>query len=166
MTTFSNKDRAEAQAMSEVFHGHTLITINDNNVRWWLAVRDHVLASHTCQPGWRPTTAEEIQPGWEVRSRCEDGTPQAWGIAHHRDEDGDWRTEPEDAVLTYDAEGWTYETTAPPPAVDHTHTIAEAAREYMRGLREWESGDPPYPFAAEEALIAAVEAEHTEKEEK
>ena len=77
--------------------------------------REQVLASHTCQPVWRPTTSAEIQPGWEVRSRSETGMPSSWGIAHHRDEDGDWRTGPEDAVLTYDADGWTCETTAPVP---------------------------------------------------
>ena len=78
------------------------------------AVTDYA-RNHTCQPVWRPTTSAEIQPGWEVRSRTEDGTPTSWGIAHHRDEDGDWRTGPEDAVLTYDADGWTCETTAPVP---------------------------------------------------
>ena len=78
------------------------------------AVTDYA-RNHTCQLVWRPTTSAEIQPGWEVRSRTEDGTPTSWGIAHHRDEDGDWRTGPEDAVLTYDADGWTCETTAPVP---------------------------------------------------
>ena len=78
------------------------------------AVTDYA-RNHTCQPVWRPTTSAEIQPGWEVRSRSETGMPSSWGIAHHRNEDGDWRTWPEDAVLTYDADGWTCETTAPVP---------------------------------------------------
>ena len=181
MTTISDKDRTEAQAMAETFAGGALIALSDDGIRLWLTIRDQVLAqhgcpstdrrplgyyrhprldgqtecpecgypmhehgwldcggdgivvcpslhspfggqavtdyarNHTCQPVWRPTTSAEIQPGWEVRSRSETGMPSSWGIAHHRDEDGDWRTGPEDAVLTYDADGWTCETTAPVP---------------------------------------------------
>ena len=70
--------------------------------------------AHACQPVWRPTTADEIQPGWEIRARRHDGSEASWGAAHLRDLDGDWRTE-DGIVLTYDAAGWTYETTAPPP---------------------------------------------------
>ena len=68
MTTISEKDRAEAQAMFEAFHGGSLAALTDNGVRQWLVVRDHVLAAHECPtvPVWRPTTAEEIQPGWEI----------------------------------------------------------------------------------------------------
>ena len=51
-----------------------------------------------------------------------------------------------------------------PSAVDHTQIIAEAAREYVRGIGAWESGTDLYPNAEEDALFAAVEAEHTEKE--
>ena len=99
--------------MAETLARCPLSPLGVKGVSRWLAVRDQVLASHTCQPVWCPTTREEIQAGWEVRSRSADGTPNSWGIAHHRDEDGDWRTEPGGAVLTYDADGWTYETTAP-----------------------------------------------------
>lgn len=55
-----------------------------------------------------------------------------------------------------------------PPAVDHTQAIADAAREYVRAINTWISGahPHPYPAAAEEALIAAVEAEHPDKEYK
>ena len=72
--------------------------------------------THTCEPVWRPTTAPKIRAGWEIRSRRSGDKEAAWGIAHHKDEDGDWRTEA-DVMLTYvDADaGWTYETTAPMP---------------------------------------------------
>ena len=77
MTTISEKDRAEAQAMFEAFHGGSLAALTDNGVRQWLVVRDHVLAAHECPtvPVWRPTTAEEIQPGWEIRTRHRDDSP-------------------------------------------------------------------------------------------
>ena len=114
MTTISDRARAEALAMFEAFHGGAPIALSDGSVRRWLAVRDHVLATHECKPVWRPTTADEIQAGWEVRSRGRSGIEMNWGIAHHRDSDGDWRTEAE-ALLTYAATGWTYETTAPLP---------------------------------------------------
>ena len=68
--------------------------------------------THTCEPVWRPTTADEIQPGWEVRSRARQGFETSWGIAHHQDADRDWRTE-EETPLTNTHRGWTYETTAP-----------------------------------------------------
>ena len=117
MTTISDKDRAEAQAMFEAaFCPGVPIALSDDDVRRWLAVRDHVLAAHECPtvPVWRPTTFEEIQPGWEVRSRRSDGSEAAWGVAHHRDDSGDWCTET-GIMLTYDAAGRTYETTAPLP---------------------------------------------------
>ena len=69
--------------------------------------------NHTCEPVWRPTTADEIQAGWEVRSRG-NGIEATWGVAHHRDGLGDWYTEA-GRLLTYTAAGWTYETTAPAP---------------------------------------------------
>ena len=111
MTTISDKDRADAQAMAETLSGQTLIALTDDGVRQWLAVRDRAFASHTCEPAWRPTTAEEIQPGWEVRSRRGNGSEAAWGTVRHQDIDGDWRTE-SGILLTYEAKGWTYETTA------------------------------------------------------
>ena len=116
MTTISDKDRAEALAMFKAFHGGTPIALSDSSVRRWLAFRDHVLATHTCPtvPVWRPTIADEIQPGWEVRSRHSNGFEATWGVAHHRGSDGDWCTE-SDVLLTWDAAGWTYETTAPLP---------------------------------------------------
>ena len=70
--------------------------------------------SHTCAPVWRPTTADEIQPGWEVRSRHRSGSESSWGVAHRRDGQGDWRTEA-GRMLTFIAAVWTYETTAPAP---------------------------------------------------
>ena len=120
MTEISDKDRAEAQAMFEVFYGRGVArTPSDIGVRRWLAVRDHVLAAHECPtvPVWRPVTFEEIQPGWEVRSRRRNGSEVAWGIAHRRDSDGDWRTET-DILLTFASRGWTYETTAKPEPWD------------------------------------------------
>lgn len=114
MTMISDKDRAEAQAMAEAFHGGALAALRDDGVRRWLAARDHVLASHTCPAVWRPTTREEIQPGWEIRSRHKSGHEATWGIAHRRDNDGDWRAEA-DTLLTWGEAGWTYETTAPLP---------------------------------------------------
>ena len=117
MTTISDKDRAEAQAIAEVLHGRGVISaLSDSGVRRWLAVRDHVLAAHECPtvPVWRPTTRDEIQAGWEVRSRRRNGSESVWGVAHHRDDDRDWRTEA-GSQLTYAAVGWTCETTAPLP---------------------------------------------------
>ena len=117
MTTISDKDRAEAQAMFGVYHGRvSLGALSDNFIPRWLAVRDHVLAAHECPtvPVWRPTTADEIEPGWEIRSRRRDGFEMNWGTAHHQDEGGDWRTEA-GALLTSDSMRWTHETTAPLP---------------------------------------------------
>ena len=72
--------------------------------------------THTCEPAWRPVSRDEIQPGWEVRSRLPDGSEAAWGTAHHQDDHGEWRTKADD-TLTYDSPdwSWTYETTAPLP---------------------------------------------------
>ena len=86
MTTISDKDRAEAQAMAEAFSGGSLPAMSDSNVRRWLTIRDHVLAAHECPtvPVWRPTTADEIQVGWEVRSRDPYGAEATWGVAHHQ----------------------------------------------------------------------------------
>ena len=121
MTTISDKDRAEAQAMFEALHGlgETLGALSDNGVRRWLAVRDHVLAVHECPslPVWRPTTRDEIQLGWEVRSRYSGGMEATWGVAHRRGAGGDWLTE-WDRLLTWDDMGWTCETTAPLSAPD------------------------------------------------
>lgn len=114
MTTISDRDRAEAQAMAEAFHGGTLAALPNVIVRRWLAVRDRVFAAHECQPVWRPTTCDEIQPGWEIRARRRDGSEAGWGVAHHQDDDGDWRTEAE-TILTLADLGWTCETTAPLP---------------------------------------------------
>lgn len=117
MTTISDKDRAEAQAMDEAFHGLSgLSALSDSDVRRWLAVRDHVLAAHECPtvPVWRPTTFDEIEPGWEIRARRRNGSEAGWGTAHDQDGDGDWRTEA-GAMLTYAGVAWTYETTAPLP---------------------------------------------------
>ena len=66
---------------------------------------------HACGPAWRPVTREEIQAGWELRSRRSDGFEATWGIAYHRDSDGDWYTEA-GRLLTFADAGWTVETTA------------------------------------------------------
>ena len=117
MTTISDQDRAEAQAIFEAINGPSGLTaLNDSTVLWWLAVRDHVLDAHECPtvPVWRPVTRDEIQAGWEVRARYSGGTEATWGVAHTRGGDGDWRTE-WGRPLTWDTMGWTYETTAPLP---------------------------------------------------
>lgn len=90
--------------------------LSNLSVRAWLAVEAHVLASHTCEPVWRPTTRDEIQTGWEVRSRGQDGYEKSWGTAHSRDSNGDWFTE-SGRLLTLGV-CWTYETTAPEPKPD------------------------------------------------
>ncbi len=113
MTTISDKDRAEAQAMFEAHLGRGGLTaLSDSSVRRWLAVRD----LHECPtvPVWRPTTRDEIQPGWEIRSYRPNGMEATWGVAHHRDGEGDWRTKA-NAALTYANLGWSCETTAPLP---------------------------------------------------
>ena len=114
MTTISDKDRADAQAMAETLAGQTLIAHTDDDVRRWLAVRDRAFASHACEQAWRPTTRDEIQLGWEVRSRYSGGMEATWGVAHRRGAGGDWLTE-WDRLLTWDDMGWTCETTAPLP---------------------------------------------------
>ena len=117
MTTISDKDRAEAQAIFEaVFGPGAPVALGDVDVRRWLAVRDHVLAAHECPtvPEWRPVTRDEIQAGWEVRARRINGSEATWGVAHHKDGDGDWRTEV-GVPLTSINLRWTYETTAPTP---------------------------------------------------
>lgn len=70
--------------------------------------------AHACETVWRPVTRDEIQAGWEVRSRHRSGTESSWGVAHRQDGSGDWYTEA-GQLLTYIAAGWTYETTAPLP---------------------------------------------------
>ena len=115
MTTISDKDRAEAQAMAEVFHDcETVVTLSDDGVRWWLAVRDHVLAAHECPtvPVWRPVIDGEDLTGYEVRSRGEDvDVWHAWGVAARRLGSGRWLTEGGWALT-----GWPVtETTAPIP---------------------------------------------------
>lgn len=83
----------------------------------WLEVEEFILKSHTCEPVWRPVSFAEIQAGWMIRSRSDDGFEMKWGVTHHQDSDGDWRTEV-GAVLTRTRFGWTYETTAPEPEPD------------------------------------------------
>lgn len=79
-------------------------------VKVWLAVEAHILQSHECKMVWRPTTCDEIQAGWEIRSRRYDGKEATWGVAHHQDEDGDWCTA-SGVMLTLDSMDRTYETT-------------------------------------------------------
>ena len=82
-----------------------------------LDTTQHLIQSHTCEQAWRPTTAEEIQPGWEIRARHPNGNETTWGTAHHQDSGGNWRAE-KGRLLTWDKAGWTYETTAPAPKPD------------------------------------------------
>ena len=133
VNTISDQDRAEVQSMAEV----TCPDVeSDSRVQAWNTIAKHPLFSdchqtegtlvdamvtkldvahaHTCGPVWRPTTAEEIRAGWEVRARRRNGSEAMWGVAHRRDDDGDWRTD-SDALLTYGLAGWTCETTAPLP---------------------------------------------------
>ena len=134
MTTISDKDRANAQEKAKP----------DSRIQAWMAIAkhpffadcynqmdgtllgavldkldttQHLIQSHTCEQAWRPTTAEEIQPGWEIRARHPDGKEATWGTAHHRGSDGNWRAE-KGRLLTWDRAGWTYETTAPLSAPD------------------------------------------------
>ena len=113
-----------------------LDTQSDSRIHAWMSVAKHpifadcydetegtlldaVLAklndvhAHPCEQ-WRPTTAEEIQQGWLIRSRANRGFETSWGVAHRQDNRGDWRTE-EETPLTDAYRGWTYETTAPLP---------------------------------------------------
>ena len=119
MPDMTPEDRARALEMGNAWLaarglGRVGDALSLGTARAWLAVEAHVLASHTCQPVWRPTTAEEIQAGWEIRSRRPDGSEAKWGVAHHRDQDGDWCTKA-GIMLTSLNRGWTYETTAPLP---------------------------------------------------
>ena len=116
MTTISDQDRTEAQAMFETFHGGgTLIGLSDDVAPQWLAVRDHVLAAHECPtvPVWRPVIDGEDLTGHEVRARSNDADWwAAWGVAFRRNLYGNWVTKG-GAVLTG---GWSVtETTAPKP---------------------------------------------------
>ena len=113
-----------------------LDTQSDSRIHAWMSVAKHpifadcydetegtlldaVLAklndvhAHPCER-WRPVTREEIQQGWMIRSRANRGFETSWGVAHHQDNRGDWRTE-EETPLTDAYRGWTYETTAPLP---------------------------------------------------
>ena len=117
MTTISDQDRAEVQAIFEAINGPSGLTaLSDSAARRWLAVRDHVLDAHECPtvPVWRPVTRDEIQAGWEVRAYRPNGIEATWGVAHHQDDEGDWRTKA-NAALTYANLGWSCETTAPLP---------------------------------------------------
>ena len=59
-----------------------------------------------------------------------------------------------------------------PAPTDHTHAIAEAAREYVAAIRSHDEGAWPSlktklaVWDAKEALVAAVEAESGEREVK
>ena len=83
MIMISDKDRAEALAMFEAFHGGAPIALSGSSVRRWLAVRDHVLATHECPtvPVWRPVVDGEDLTGHEVRAR-DNGADWwgAWGV--------------------------------------------------------------------------------------
>lgn len=104
--------------------GSSAETLSIGGYRPWLAVEKHILESH--KPEWRPTTGDEIQVGWEVRSRYESGHEATWGTAHYQDYDGGWRTK-SNVLLT--AAGWTYETTAPLPEPEPDQRIELLAKE-------------------------------------
>ena len=129
--------RAWLAAEAHVLESHTCPDVeSDSRIRAWSAIAAHpffadcyqtagtlvdamvakldAAHTHTCEPVWRPASFEEIQAGWEVRSRRRNGSEAGWGVAHHRDGDGDWLTKT-GSMLTYDFLGWTYETTAPEP---------------------------------------------------
>ena len=95
------------------------------------AIRSHEGACPSLTTKWRPTTADEIQPGGEVRSRHRHGSEATWGVADRQDADGDWYSVAR--LLTNAAGGWTYETTAPvsepkpDPRVDAVLFFAEIA---------------------------------------
>ena len=114
MTTISDKDRAEAQAMFEALCDCAPKPLSDDRVRRWLAVRDHLAAAHECPtvPEWRPVIDGEDLTGHEVRSRGRDRDVwHSWGVAARRRNDGEWVSEG-GRVLT----GWDVtETTAPLP---------------------------------------------------
>ena len=132
-----NKADALAKALAEkdrVKQKFGLDDDSDQRVLAWLTIAEHpffadcyntkgtlldaVLAKldttdeHTCEPVWRPVPLAEIQAGWMIRSRSDDGFEMKWGVTNDQDEGGDWFTEA-GALLTYGAMGWTYETTAP-----------------------------------------------------
>ena len=117
----TDEQRARALNLHRLYH-RTLTGVESavtdarkqlpSEAKAWLEVEEFILQSRTCEPVWRPVTFAEIQPGWEVRSRSRKGSEVTWGVAHHQDRDGDWRTE-SGALLTYGASGWTHETTAP-----------------------------------------------------
>ena len=73
--------------------------------------------AHTCEPVWRPVPFAEIQSGWVIRSRSDDGFEMKWGVTNDQDEGGDWFTEA-GSRLTCQRFGWTYETTEPEPEPD------------------------------------------------
>ena len=104
--------------------GSSAETLCTNHYGAWLAVEKHILESH--KPEWRPTTRDEIQVGWEVRSRYESGHEATWGTAYYHDYDGGWRTK-SNVLLT--SVGWTYETTAPLPEPEPDQRIELLAKE-------------------------------------
>lgn len=109
---------------SAAIGGVSVETIFTNHYGAWLAVEKHILESHKLE--WRPVTRDEIQAGWEVRSRYESGHEATWGAAHYQDYDGGWRTK-SNVLLT--AAGWTYETTAPAPEPEPDPCIELLAKE-------------------------------------
>ena len=142
MTTISDKDRAEAQAMFEAMYDRAPAALSDYEVHRWLVVRDHVLAAHTCPslPVWRPVIDGEDLTGHEVRSRGREGDMwRTWGVAaHRRNTDGAWVTEG-GWLLT----GWPVtETTAPlPESEPWDESLVEALADKMgtaTGATSWE----------------------------
>ena len=122
MNDLTDEQRERALELYRMYHylsSGSESTITDGSVmlaedvETILAVEAHILQSHACKPVWRPTTAAEIQAGWEVRSRRCGGKEATWGIAHHQDIHGNWRTEAEIMLTTFANLEWTYETTAP-----------------------------------------------------
>lgn len=118
MTDLTPEQRARALKWRNTWaanlSGREAAEISLLHYKAWLAVEKEILSNHTCESAWRPTTRDEIQKGWEVRSRRRNGSEAGWGVAHHQDDDGDWITET-GRLLTFTAAGWTNETTAPKP---------------------------------------------------
>ena len=70
MTTISDKDRADAQAMAETLAGQILTALTDDGVRRWLAVRERAFASHTCPSTDRRALGYYRHPRMDGQTEC------------------------------------------------------------------------------------------------
>ena len=122
----TDEQRARALDLHRLYH-RTLAGVESavtdagkqlpSEAKAWLEVEEFILQRHTCEPVWRPVPFAEIQSGWVIRSRSDDGFEMKWGVTNDQDEGGDWFTEA-GSRLTCQRFGWTYETTAPEPEPD------------------------------------------------